>query len=66
MALDPRPNLQKLIASSPVQRELATYLRQQLEQERDAYEAVAASEYQRGKINMLRDVIAFIEDRRNA
>ena len=41
-------------------------MRQQLEQERDVYEAVAASEYPRGKINMLRDVIAFIEDRRNA
>lgn len=65
MALDPRPSLQKLIAASPVQRELAVYLRQQLSIERDAYEAVAASEYQRGKINMLRDVIDFIEDRRN-
>ncbi|MBS0227623.1 MAG: hypothetical protein JSS23_02890 [Proteobacteria bacterium] len=63
MALDARPQLQKLLAASPMQRELSQYLRGQLEKERDQYEAAAASEFSRGRINMLRDVIDFIEDR---
>lgn len=63
MALDARPTLQKLLAASPMQRELSQYLRGQLEKERDQFEATSASEFLRGRINMLRDVIDFIEDR---
>ena len=61
MALSPNPNLQALIAASPLQRELVEFLRGELALLREGYENNAASEFTRGQINNLRDVLEFIE-----
>ena len=61
MALTHSPSLQALIAASPVQRDLSAFLRSELQKEREVYENNAASEYIRGRVNMLRDIVEFIE-----
>ena len=61
MALTHNPSLQALVGASPVQRDLAAFLRSELQKEREVYENNAASEYVRGRVNMLREMAEFLE-----
>lgn len=61
MALSHNPNLQALIAGSPLQRDITAFLRSELDKERELYENHAASEYVRGRVNMLREWAEFFE-----
>lgn len=59
--LTPNKSLQSTLASSPVQRPLVEYLQQELAKERELFENSAANEFTRGRVIMLRDVLAFVE-----
>lgn len=61
MALTHNRSLQALIAGSPLQRDIIVFLRSELEKERELYENNAASEYVRGRVNMLREWAEFFE-----
>lgn len=60
-SLTSSPSLQAHIAASPLHRDLVAYLKGELEKERQLYENSPASEFIRGRVIMLRDVLGFVE-----
>ena len=60
-SLTPKPSLQAHIAASPLHRDLVAFLKDELEKERQLYENSTASEFIRGRVIMLRDVLGFVE-----
>lgn len=60
-SLTPNKSLQATLASSPVQRPLVEFLQGELAKERELFENSPASEFTRGRVIMLRDVLSFVE-----
>lgn len=50
------------LRASAVQRTLQAYFKQVLADEREKYELNVASEFQRGRIAMLRDVLSIVKE----
>lgn len=61
MPLSVNKELQAAIAASPLQRELVAFLQGELAKERELYENNPASEFTRGAVMRLRDMLEFVE-----
>lgn len=62
MALDRDRKLMEALGKSPATRELVTYFNTQLEKERDAYENNPATEYNRARVVVLREILDILKE----
>lgn len=57
-----RRNVARSIRNSPIQKDLQSYLERRLQDEREAYESSPASEFQRGQLAMLKDILSMTKE----
>lgn len=57
-----RRNIARAIRNAPLRDDVRRYLERRLADEREAYESAPASEFQRGRLDMLKDFIALTKE----